>query len=158
MCFVDSERKVIRWTGCSGGHHFSEVVFCVCHDPYVLYKYPEVWKKYVFVNLFCIAGMTYIFLFSLGWWQETQPGSWKWGERNLDVRHLETNFTLVRHGLLAIFFPLGMLLIFMLWWKSEMPRKTHMLKDSLPASGFVGRNGLMRALEFYGVIRRKWKL
>lgn len=115
-------------------------------------------KEICFVNLFCIAGMTYTFLFSLGWWQETQPGSWKWGERNLDVRHLETNFTLVRHGLLAIFFPLGMLLIFMLWWKSEMPPKTHMLKDSLPASGFVGRNGLMRALEFYGVIRRKWKL
>lgn len=34
------------WTGCSGDHHFSEVEFLVCHDPYVLCKCPEVCKKY----------------------------------------------------------------------------------------------------------------
>lgn len=110
------------------------------------------------VNLFSIKGVTYTFLFSLGWWQETQPGSQKWGERNLDVQHLGTNFTLVRHGLLAILLLLGMLLIYICYGVSlKCPLKTHMLKESLPAYEVIGRNGLIKALAFNGVIRRKWK-
>lgn len=37
----------------------------------------------------------------------------------------------------------------------KCPLKTHMLKESLPAYEVIGRNGLIKALEFNGVIRRK---
>lgn len=36
------------WTGSLVGYHFSKMVFHVCHGSYVLCKYPEVFRKYVF--------------------------------------------------------------------------------------------------------------
>lgn len=59
------------------------------------------------MNLFCVKGMPYTLLLSLEWWKEIHPGLHKQAKRNLDSKHLETNFILLSHDFTHLILSFG---------------------------------------------------
>lgn len=80
------------WIGNSVGYHLSEMMLHVVLAFMYYVNIQKFTRNTVSVNLFCIKGMAYTFLFSPGQWQEIQPGSHKWKKGNLDGKHLRDHF------------------------------------------------------------------